>query len=142
MKRTALTIVCLLLTGLLHSQTLSVINGDTLVCITIPQMDTISSRLIRLRELPALHTLLEAQNRQIQGCEALVKAGEVRNDTLKAQIADYSRLVFLKEEEKVLLAGLLKQQKKQTRRVKMLTSIIVAPISLVTGGIIGLFIAR
>jgi len=142
LKKIALIIPCLLLGGLLHSQNLSVINGDTLVCISVTQMDTISSRLIRAKELPALHALLLAKNAELGACDKVVKKDEQLIDTLKAQISDYVRLSQSQEHEKQLLSGVIKQQKKSIRRVKLMTSIIAIPISLVLGTTIGFIIAK
>lgn len=142
LKKIALITAYLLMAGLLRSQTLSVIDGDTLVCITVQQMDTISSKLIRCKENNALHALLLAKNSELGACYSLVAKDAALIDTLKAQVSDYARLDQVKEQEKAALSGMIKQQKKTIRRVKLMTGVIVAPVSFVFGGILALIIVR
>lgn len=132
--------------GLSYSQDLYprkiVYQNDTVIAVTIRQMDSISSKLIRLRELPALYALLDAKNEQITACNRIMKKDSELIDTLNVQISDYILIVDMHKKQNMVLSGIIKQEKKQARRIKFLTAGIISPISFIFGGIMALLITR
>jgi len=119
-----------------------VIGSDTVIAITVPQMDVITTRLNACRVLPLLDSLNKAQQAEIKACKSVVAIDTKIIDSLQVQVNGYQQLSGLKDEQITTLNDLIKQHKKANRRVKLFTGVIVAPVSMVIGLLTGIFIAR
>lgn len=119
-----------------------VIGTDTLIAITVPQMDVITTRLNACRILPLLDSLNKAQDKEIKACKSVVAIDTKIIDSLQVQVNGYQQLAGLKDEQIQALNGVVKQGHKSMRRVKLMTTIITIPISVLFGGALGLIIAK
>lgn len=146
LKKIACIIPCLLMTGYGFSQTSYpskvVIGTDTVIAITVPQMDVITTRLNACRILPLLDSLNRVQQAEIKACKSVVAIDTKIIDSLQVQVNGYQQLSGLKDEQIAVLNGVVKQGHKSMRRVKLMTTIITIPISVLFGGALGLIIAR
>lgn len=112
------------------------------ITISYAERDTIYRRLNECRVLPELREMVKAQNAQLGAWEKLSKNDKSIIDSLQSRMQTYDALLVVKNEHEAALNDIIKQKNKSIRRVKLMTGIIVAPVSVVLGGIFGLIIAK
>ena len=117
-------------------------NSSDSITISNAERDSIYRRLNECRILPELREMVKAQNAQLGAWEKQSKSDKSIIDSLQSSVQTYDALFVVKDGREVVLNGIIKQKNKSIRRVKLMTGIIVAPISVVFGGILGLIIAR
>lgn len=134
-----LTILCLLISASAYSQNLYPakieINCDTVVAITIPQMDTISARLIDCSRLPLADSLIAAKT-------AFASQTERLNDSLLQQMFAQGEQIFELEQKNEIQKTDNKLEKKKSRNRLLISGSIGLGGGFAVGAVVVWFINR
>lgn len=112
-------------------------NGDTVVAITVPQMDTISARLMDCKRLLLADSLIDAKSNENKACSILVELQGQQVKELKNEITDLKDLSIIqgriiKNEKEINVENEKKRKKKNRNNL-----LIGVPVSLAFGVLIG-----